>query len=441
MRKYDYVVVGNSAAAINACDAIRSLDPDGSLALFGEEKRRCYSRPLISYLVMGTVDEKGMYYRPPDYYRRRKIDFHAGSKVEAVDPERRCLETSDGERYKWRRLLLATGFRPFMPPVEGLEEAMYLTFVSWDDARTMLRLTSRPLRSLVMGAGLIGMKAAEALHSRGCEVVVVERMDRVLPLALDETASEMVAARCRESGIEILTGRSVSRVAARGGYRGTAVLDDGAELDFDLLVVAVGVRPRTELAEVAGLRCEGGIVVDEHQRTSEPDVYAAGDAVVAYDLVRGEPTVNALWPVAALQGKYAGLNMAGKEAPYPGGNSMNAVEFFGLPVLSAGVVNPPDASYEVLIRRGEDGDYRKAVIRGDVLVGMLVAGKIERAGILTSLIQERANVRRIKGFLLEEGFGHIHFPRSMREERIVEAVAGLAKQEREARQERERRRR
>lgn len=429
MLTYDYVVVGNSAAAINACDAIREVDGEGSLAVFSEERRRCYSRPLISYLVMGEIDEKGMYYRPPGYYRRRRIDFHSGSRVRIVDPEKHHLETEDGEKFRWRKLLLATGFRPFIPPIEGLEETRYLTFVSWDDARSMIRMTTRPPKALVIGAGLIGMKAVEALHARRCEVAVVEKMDRVLPLALDETASEMVAARCREAGIEILTGRSVSRLVSRGGYRGTAVLDDGAELDFDLLVMAVGVRPRTELAREAGLRCERGIVVDERQRTSREDIFAAGDAAEAFDLVRGEPAVNALWPIAALQGKYAGLNMAGREAPYPGGNSMNAVEFFGLPVLSAGVVNPPDDSYEVLVRRGEDGDYRKAVLQGDLLVGMLVAGRIERAGILTSLIQERASVRRIKNFLLEEGFGHIHFPRSMREERIARAVAGPAGRE------------
>lgn len=427
MLTYDYAVVGNSAAAINACDAVRTLDGEGALAVFSEERRRCYSRPLISYLVMGEGDDQGMYYRPANYYRNARITFNPGRRVAAVNPDRHLLVTEDGEKVRWRKLLLATGFRPFIPPIEGLEEVKYLTFVSWNDARTMIRLTARPLRSLVIGAGLIGMKAAEALHSRGCEVSVVEKMDRVLPLALDETASDLVAARCREAGIEILTGQSVARVVSRGGNKGTAVLEDGSEIDFDLLVVAVGVRPRTELAEEAGLRCEGGVAVDKHQRTSHPDIFAAGDVAAAFDVVRGKPAVNALWPIAALQGKYAGLNMAGKEVPYPGGNSMNAVEFFGLPVLSAGVVNPPDGSFEVIVRRGEDGDYRKVVIQGDVLVGMLVAGKIGRAGILTSLIQERTNVRRVKNFLLEEGFGHIHFPRSVRHERMVEVAAGLAK--------------
>jgi NAD(P)H-nitrite reductase large subunit len=150
----------------------------------------------------------------------------------------------------------------------------------------------------------------------------------------------------------------------------------------------------------------------------------AGDAVSALDIVLGEPSINALWPVAALQGKYAGMNMAGREVPYPGCNSMNAVEFFGLPVLSAGMVNPPDKGYQVIVRRDEDS-YRKVVLRGDILVGMLMAGNIERAGILTSLIQEKANVRRVKNRLLDEGFGHINLPRAVRKQRIEDAVAGL----------------
>ncbi len=429
--KYDYAIVGNSAAAINACDAIRAEDERGTIALFSEERYRCYSRPLISYLVAGEIEAKGMYYRASNYYQKTKVGFFPGSRVASVDPDRHLLVTADGTKVRWRKLLLATGFRPFIPPVEGLEEVDFLTFVSWDDAKRMMKLTSKPFKALVVGGGLIGMKAAEALRARGGKVVVVERMERVLPMALDEVASDMVATRCREAGIEVVTGQSVTRVTSGGGHRGTACLEDGSEVAFDLLVMAVGVRPRDELAEEAGLECRDGITVDGFQRTSHPDVYAAGDAARAYDLVRGEPALNALWPVAALQGKYAGLNMAGREIPYPGGNSMNSVEFFGLPVLSAGVVNPPDGSYEVVVRRGGEDDYRKVVLQGDVLVGMLVAGRIERAGILTSLIQEKANVRRVKNFLLEEGFGHIHFPRSVRVERITEAAAGLSRTVRE----------
>lgn len=429
MATYDYAIVGNSAAAINACDAIRALDAEGSIAVFCEEKYRCYSRPLISYLVAGEITTQGMYYRPSNYYRSMNVDFHKETRVDSISPSRRVLTTAGKEKVKWKKLLLATGFTSFIPPVAGLEEVAYLTFISWDDARRMLSLTGKPVSALVVGAGLIGVKAAEALHARGAEVTVVEKMERVLPLALDERASALVEERCAGMDINIVTGESVNRVESRGGRKGRAFVSDGSEIDFDVLVMAVGVRPRTELAEAAGIPCEGGIQVDEHQRTAEKDIYAAGDAVRAMDVVLGKPALNALWPVAALQGKYAGANMAGDASPYPGCNSMNSVEFFGLPVLSAGIVNPPDSSYDVITRQGSDGEYRKVVIKGDILVGMLMAGKIERAGILTSLIQEKANVKRIKNCLLDEGFGHINFPRSVREDRIVDALAGLKKVE------------
>ncbi len=426
METYDYAIVGNSAAAINACDAIRSLDSEGSIAIFCEDKYRCYSRPLISYLVAGEVTTKGMYYRPSNYYYSMDVDFHAGERVASITPSKKLLTTAGKEKIKWSKLLLGTGFTPFIPPVKGLEEVPYITFISWDDAKRMLSLTSKPLNALVVGAGLIGIKAAEALQARGAAVTVVEKLDRVLPLALDEKASALVEERCAEKGIQIITGEGVSSLVSEGGYKGRATLESGSEIDFDLLVMAVGVRPRIELAEAAGLSCNGGIEVDEHQLTSAKDVYAAGDAVRAMDVVLGKPAVNALWPVAALQGRYAGRNMAGEEIPYPGCNSMNAVEFFGLPVLSAGIVNPPDSSYKV-ITKTDDGDYRKAVLKGDIIVGMLMAGTIERAGILTSLIQEKANVKRIKSCLLDEGFGHINFPRSVRSDRIMEELTGLKK--------------
>jgi len=258
MQTYDYAIVGNSAAAINAVESIRLVDTAGSIGLFCEEKYRCYSRPLISYLVAGDIKTKGMYYRPANYYHIMEVDFRGGERVVSMSPSQKTLTTADKEKIKWRRLLLATGFTPFVPPIAGLEEVEYTTFVSWDDAKRMLSLTSKKVRALVVGAGLIGMKAAEALHARGAAVTVVEKLDRVLPLALDDRASELVAERCRGAEIDIVTGLSVSRLEGRGGSKGKAVLEDGAEMDFDLLVMAVGVRPRTELAEAAGLPCERG---------------------------------------------------------------------------------------------------------------------------------------------------------------------------------------
>ncbi len=191
-------------------------------------------------------------------------------------------------------------------------------------------------------------------------------------------------------------------------------------------MVAVGVTPQVELARACGLELNRGILVDEHLETSHPGIYAAGDVAEAWDLVWEEPRVNALWPNATLQGKYAGWNMAGEPCEYPGSQGLNSVEFFGLPVVSAGVVNTPDATYEEMTARLPGGGYKKVVVKDDILVGMIIAGEVERAGILTSLIQEHTRLRRIKGQLLNESFGHIYLPRAVRDSRVLAGRAGLA---------------
>ncbi len=436
-RKYDYVIVGNSAAGVNAAQAIRSADPRGSIAIFSEDGMHVYSRPMISYLVAGQTDLRRMLYRPRNFYEANNIDFQRGIKVTAVEAASRKIKTSDRRTLSFGRLLLATGSAPFIPPVPGLDHVPYQTFISYDDAQALMRATRKEgRRVLVIGAGLIGVKAAEAAHARGARVTVVEKMDRILPAALDTAVSGMVSERCQASGMEVITGQGVAEIvpagkpgagpggSGKGG--GAAVLESGAEVEFDTLVVAVGVVPRANLAREAGIKVNRGVLVDEHLETDHPGIYAAGDVAEAWDLVWEEPRVNALWPNAVLQGKYAGWNMAGEEREYPGSQGLNSVEFFGLPVLSAGVVNPPDDTYEVVSARLPGGGYKKVVIRDDVLMGMIFAGDIERAGILTSLIQERSPLKRVKGQLLSDSFGQIYLPKAVRESRVLQGRAGLA---------------
>ncbi|MHB8780023.1 MAG: NAD(P)/FAD-dependent oxidoreductase [Candidatus Geothermincolia bacterium] len=422
-----YAIVGNSAAAVNACEAIRSVDARGRIGVFTEENHPAYSRPMISYLVAGKANARKMLYRPSGFYAGLGVELKTKTTVTAIDPAKGTLTTGRCDTVKWRHLLLATGSEPFIPPIEGLEELRYMTFLRWDDAKRLAAMAVAGPKVLIVGAGLIGMKAAEALHWSASDVTVVEKMERVLPQALDDVASRMVAERFRRSGMDLRQGTGVVRIepAKAGGMKGRATLDDGEELEFDLLIMAVGVRPRAELARDAGIEVNRGILADAHMRTSAPNVYVAGDVAEAPDVVTGDRRVNALWPNAVLQGRYAGLNMAGQDIACPGSTSMNAVEFFGLPVLSAGLVNPPPEGYEVISRRDDDGYYRKVVLAGDVIVGMINAGRVDRAGLLTSLIQERANVRRYKARLLDEGFGHIYFPKAMREDRIREGKAGV----------------
>lgn len=415
-----YLIIGNSAAGVSAVEGIRGIDDTGSIVLIGEEDSLAYSRPVISYLVAGDADEEKMIYRDDKFYDENEVSFLRGHCVTGVSSEQKSVSVSNGKTIKWEKLLMATGSKPFIPAIEGLEGIAYQSFVNIFDAFQLLDNTHRAgMHVLIIGAGLIGMKAAEAAHARGSRVTVIEKMGRVLPAAFDDEASQMVFQRCEAEGLRIITGDSVELLAggspSRKSRTGKAGLESGHEIDFDLLIIAVGVIPRTELAKDAGIDVNRGILVDEHLETSADGIYAAGDVAETGDIVWNDSRVNALWPNAVIQGKIAGANMAGAEKIYPGSCGMNAVDFFGLPVLSAGIVNPPDEGYEVLSRGQGTNNYRKVVLRDDVIVGMIMAGEIEKAGVLTSLIKEKANVKRYRDVLLDEAFGHIYLPKAYRQ--------------------------
>jgi NAD(P)H-nitrite reductase large subunit len=175
-----------------------------------------------------------------------------------------------------------------------------------------------------------------------------------------------------------------------------------------MVVIAIGVRPRLDLVS-NGIKTNRGIIVDRRMATSVPGVYACGDVAEAHDFVYGENRVTPVWPNAYVGGRVAGLNMAGKKAEYQGGTAMNALKYFGVNIVSAGMVNPPDGSYEVLIKRG-DGIYKKVIIKGGKIAGLILVGEIEKAGIIYNLMKDRINVAAFKETLVADDFGLASLP-------------------------------
>ena len=185
-----------------------------------------------------------------------------------------------------------------------------------------------------------------------------------------------------------------------------AELEGGTRISCRILVASKGVKPRSELAAGTGIEAGKGIVVNEEMRTSVPDVYAAGDVAETVDVVTGEHTVNAIWPAAAEQGRIAGANMAGQHERYDGSIRMNSAEFFGLPMISIGVVRPKQAGYEILKRSSADGMVtRKLVLKDNVIVGVVLVGEIANAGVFKSLMVKKVNVSSVKNRLLDRHFG------------------------------------
>ncbi len=387
-----YVIIGGSAAAIGCMEGVRSVDKTGEIILITGETEWNYSRPLISYLLEGKTTRDKMWCRPDSFFTRNGVTVKAGVLATALDAGDRTVRLSTGERLAYDRLLAATGSRPFVPPIPGLETVeRTFCFQTLSDASALAEALRPESRVLILGAGLTGVKCAEGIRGLCAQIAIADLAPRVLPAVLDDTAAAMVQARMEEKGVRFYLNDSAA--AFRGN---TARLQSGTELEFDVLVTAVGVRPNTQLVADAGGAVDRGILVDGRCATTLPDVYAAGDCAQGYDAVSGEKRMLPLWPNAVLQGETAGINMAGGRADYTQGIALNASGVFGLHMVTAG-------SYEgesFTVQR--DGSYKRLVTADGVLKGVIMVGDVSRAGIYTDLIRKKKPLSEIDFDLIRE---------------------------------------
>ena len=387
-----YVIIGGSAAAIGCIEGVRSVDKTGEIILITGETEWNYSRPLISYLLEGKTTRDKMWCRPDSFFTRNGVTVKAGVLATTLDAGDRTVRLSTGERLAYDRLLAATGSRPFVPPIPGLETVeRTFCFQTLSDASALAEALRPESRVLILGAGLTGVKCAEGIRGLCAQIAIADLAPRVLPAVLDDTAAAMVQARMEEKGVRFYLNDSAA--AFRGN---TARLQSGTELEFDVLVTAVGVRPNTQLVADAGGAVDRGILVDGRCATTLPDVYAAGDCAQGYDAVSGEKRMLPLWPNAMLQGETAGINMVGGRADYTQGIALNASGVFGLHMVTAG-------SYEgesFTVQR--DGSYKRLVTADGVLKGVIMVGDVSRAGIYTDLIRKKKPLSEIDFDLIRE---------------------------------------
>ncbi|GFK94354.1 Nitrite reductase [NAD(P)H] [Fundidesulfovibrio magnetotacticus] len=386
-----YVIVGNGVASVGAIEGIRRVDPDGEILVVSEESSPTYGRPLISYLLAGKIGPERMQLRPVTFYDKNKVKMILGAKVTSIDTKARTVATADGHNYPYDRLLLATGGVPFVPPLPGKDGSGVYSFTTLAHAETLVDVAKNCKQVVVIGGGLIGLKAAEALHDRGVKVSIVELAPRVLSAAFDDKAGNLVSKRLEEVGISVHCSTQATEIkrGPDGEVQGVT-LKNGVFLPAQAVVIAIGVVPAAALAKDAGIKVDRGVVVDESLASSDPSVFAAGDVAQAKDLILDENRVVPIWPNAFNQGFYAGKNMAGGQSPYTGGLAMNSISFYGLPTVSVGVVNPaPDETgIEVFDALDEEhGTYRKLVFKDERLVGYVLVGDIDTAGLYTGFIR------------------------------------------------------
>lgn len=385
-----YVIIGNSIAATACIEGIRSIDREGAITVISNEQGAVYGRPVISYYLLGRIKAENIGYRPADFYEKNGVTLLSGRTATEIDPVKKRVTLDDGKREEYDKLLVATGSRPFVPPMEGLDAVKKkFTFMTMADAQALEKELDADKRVLIIGAGLIGLKCAEGIAARVKSITVVDMADRILPSVLDKEGAAIVQKSLEAHGAEFVLNDSVEKFD--GNY---ARMKSGKEIKFDILVLAVGVRPNTELAANAGGKVGRGICVDEGMLTTLPDVYAAGDCTEGYDKLIGANRVLALLPNANFQGRCAGINMAGGESRFTDGMPMNSVGFFDCHVVTAGI-------YEgECISESDGNSLKKLYVKDGRLVGFIIIGDIRRAGIYTSLIRSGTPLSQTDASLL-----------------------------------------
>ena len=387
-----YVIIGNGVAAAGCIEGIRSRDNNGEITVVSEERHAVYCRPLISYYLEKKTDPERMRYRGADFYEQNGVRVLYGEKAEAIDAQQKTVRLKTGDPLRYDALCVAAGSSPFVPRFDGIGTVeKQFSFLTLDDAFALEKAICQDTSVLIVGAGLIGLKCAEGLHGRVREITVCDLSDRVLSSILDAKRAAAVQRRLEGNGIRFLLGNSVKRFD-----RHTALMQNGERVPFDVLVLAVGVKPNRELILEAGGDVNRGVCIDDKMQTSLPAVYAAGDCTEGTDVSLGEKRVLAILPNAYLQGFTAGVNMAGGDAVFDRAIPMNAIGFFGLHLMTAGTY--AGEAYE---ETDEEGS-KTLFIKDGFLKGFILIGKTERAGLYTSLIREQVPLDQIDFELMKK---------------------------------------
>ncbi len=375
-----YVIIGNGAAAVGCIEGIRSVDKDGAITVISAENRHVYCRPLISYYLEGKTDIQRIKYRSDDFYEKNGCEVLYGKSAAAIDDVSKKITLVSGEEVEYDELCVATGSSPFVPPMEGLDGVKNkFGFMTLDDALALEKAVTPSSRVLIVGAGLIGLKCAEGIHEKVSGITVCDLADRVLSSILDADSSEIVKKHLENYGINFLLGDSVAKFEGNKAF-----MKSGAQVDFDVLVLAVGVRANTALVRDIGGDCGRGITVDVCMKTSKDSIYAAGDCTESRDASDGNVKIMALMPNAYMQGHSAGVNMAGGSETFDNPIPMNSIGFFGLHIMTAG------SRGEGAVYEETDGAMLKKLFASDgYLTGFMLVGNVDRAGIYTNIIRSR----------------------------------------------------
>lgn len=383
-----YIVMGASAAGISGAKTLREIDKDAEIILVSKDTH-VYSRCILHHYISGHRTVEKLDFTTKDFFKNNNIKWLKGLEVLDVDSKEHTVSLSNGEVLNYDKLLICSGASSFIPPVENLRTANNVIGLrNLDDAEKIKELAKTIKSAVVLGAGLVGIDAVSGLIDQGIDISLVEMGNKILPLQLDEYASDVYKQKFREHGVNLKLGVSAQKLLVDENNNPKAlVLNTGEEVPCELVVVATGVRSNVSFLKNGGIETDRfGLIINEKGETNTRDVYGAGD-------VTGR---NPIWPTAVKEGIIAANNMTGNELFmedfFAKKNTMN---FLGIPTMSLGEVEPSGEGFEIEIEK-DDKNYKKIIHKNGKIYGAIVQGDLSYVGILTQLIKEKIDVSKVK---------------------------------------------
>jgi NADPH-dependent 2,4-dienoyl-CoA reductase/sulfur reductase-like enzyme len=414
-----YLIIGTGAAGVSAAEAIRCQDPRAKILLVGEEPQGYYSRPGLAFYLTGELDERQLHPFTEQDFRRLDVRI-LQARATRIHPHSHSVEMHNGSTLSYDQLLIATGAEAARMQVTGGGVQGVVKLDNLEDAQHLIKLMRKARSAVVVGGGITALEIVEGLVAKGVKTHFFLRGDRYWSNVLDETESRIVEHRLQDEGVTIHHHTELAEILEKRGRVAGVRAKDGRLFKCDLVAIAIGIRPRKELAEVSGLEADRGIVVNEYLQTSDPDIYAAGDVAQVFDPFTGKSVLDSLWGPAREQGTTAGLNMCGLRQPYYKLVPFNVTRLANLTTTIIGLVGHGSDQDLVGIARGESETWRQLpdaiaaqadfdvnrlrILVGErTFIGAIVMGDQTLSRPLHQIITQHINITPIREKLLKPG--------------------------------------
>jgi len=398
----NHIIIGAGPAGVTAAEEIRRLDTSADITIVSHEAETPYSRMAIPYLIKNQIEEKGTFLRVSDTHFEDLNIKLINANIDSIDTAGKSLILRDAESLAYDKLLIASGGTPLIPPIEGIDLPGVHPCWTLENARQIMSHAVNDADIVLVGAGFISTTIVEALVKRGGSLTIVEMEDRLIPRMMDLKGADIIRKWCEARGVTIKTSARVNSIR-QAGERLSISFSGQESIEADLVISATGVAPNIGFLDGSGIKTDSGILVDEFLTTSDPDIYAAGDVAQAPDLLSDEKSVMAVQPVAAEQGRLAGINMVkGNTLAWQGSIHMNILDMLGLVSCSFGLWDGVSNGESAEMYKPEQNKYIKLQFQEDRLIGASSVGFTEHVGVFQGLIMGKVALGEWKDKLKED---------------------------------------